>query len=322
MTGPPPGIEKIIESQSKDHTKCPSCGRYVGPLELCPYCRAIHRKRPILVALKYSCPILAILGMILLHHLGATIGNPLVKLEDLDRTSNFAYVQLEGTVCEPPRFYHASGSDDPTAGTMEFCLDDGTGRTRVKTYEDATRRVVRQKKVPSTGDTVHITGNFQTRTHKHSIIVGSPDEIEIRKPPVVASLTAPELAWAEAGDFSELDRVEVTGWVSFHYNDRTHKAGKYAVVVNVSGGKRRDDNGRKRYLRVELPWSRLELEGVISRNATTWEAIPPKGAKLKVTGVVKYQKKGRSKGWRVYPAWASDIEIIEPPKSGDRGAGK
>jgi len=284
-------------------------------LEICPYCRVIHRKRWIIRVFKYSSPILAVIGMLILHHLGATIGNPLVKLESLDRTSNFAYIKLQGVVCDAPRFYHVPGSDDPTAGTMEFCLDDGTGRTRVKTYEDATRRIVRRKKVPSQGDSVLVTGNYQTRMHKHSLIVGSPAQIEITQPPVVRELTAPELVWAGEDEFNDMDRVTVTGWVSFNYNDRTHPKGKYNVVVNVSGGKRRDENGKKRYLRVELPWSKLELEGVIVQDATEWTGIPERGTRVKVTGTVKYFKRGRSRGWRISPAWAADIEVLEEPQS-------
>ena len=59
----PPGIEKVIHSQSNGITDCPTCGRYVGPLEICPFCRAIHRKRPIIFWFKYLTPLLAILGM-------------------------------------------------------------------------------------------------------------------------------------------------------------------------------------------------------------------------------------------------------------------
>jgi hypothetical protein len=318
MTGPPPEIEKIIYSWSNDKTNCPSCGRYVGPLELCPYCRAMHRKRPIITIIKYASPILGILGLLLLHQIGQSMGSPQVKIGELGRTSNFAYVTMAGSVCDEPRFYHASGTDDPFAGTMEFCLDDGTGRTRVKTYEDATRRILLEKKIPFPGDKVRVTGNYQSRIHKHSMIVGSPHGIEIEPAPVSADVTSASLAWAQKNDLTQFTRLRVTGWVSFVYNDRDK--GKYSAVIHLSGGKQRDERGKKRYLRIELPWSRLEMEGLIPRNAKTWDALPGKGTKVAVSGVIKYMGRGKHPGWRLYPRWAADIEILETPrvKGGDQ----
>ncbi len=304
----PPGIEKVIRSQSNGITDCPTCGRYVGPLEICPFCRAIHRKRPIIVWFKYLTPILAILGMFGLKYMGDTMGNPLMKIGDLGRTSNFAYVQLEGKVCAEPRFYHAAGTDDPTAGTMEFCLDDGSGQTRVKTYEDATRRILRQRKVPSRGDTVHVTGNFQTRTHKHSLIVGSPHEIEITQKPIVANLTSQELAWSAPDSLDDNARVVVEGTLRKSWNDRAK--GKYTVVLFLDGGNRKDENGFYRNVRVELPWSRLEMDGTIPRGANSWENIPAKGSKLRVTGVAKYKDSKKYSGWRLYAGWVTDIEVV------------
>jgi hypothetical protein len=307
MTGPP-GIEKVIYSQSQGITNCPHCGRYVGPLEICPFCRKIHRKRPIVFWTKYLTPILAIAGLFGLKLMGDSIGNPLMKIGDLGRTSNFAYIQLEGTVCGEPRFYHAAGSDDPTAGTMEFCLDDGTGQTRVKTYEDATRRILRERKVPGQGDTVHVTGNFQTRTHKHSLIVGSPHEIEIKPTPVSARLTAEELAWADPGAFGDEPRVVVEGTVRKSWNDR--EKGKYTVVLFLDGGKRKDDQGHYRQVRVELPWAKLEMDGTMPRNANSWDGIPAPGTKLRVTGTAKYKQDKKYPGWRLYLSWATDIEVV------------
>jgi hypothetical protein len=318
MTGPPPDQDAVIYSHAKARTNCPACGRYVGPLELCPYCRKFTRKRPIIFALKYLTPILSILGMFALKHMGDTMGNPLVKLGELGPTSNFAYVQLEGEVCGEPRFYHVPGSDDPLAGSMEFCLNDGTGQTRIKTYEDATRRILQARRIPGPGDTVRVVGNYQARTHKHSLIVGSPHGITITQSPIVDQLAAPKLAWAREDAFNENDRVVVTGYVSFVYNDR--EKGAYTAVLHLSGGKRKNARGKKRYLRIELPWSRLEIEGVIKRGAQSWPGMPAKSAKVKVTGTLKYVTRGKHPGWRLYPAWTSDIELLQSP-AGDSGTG-
>ncbi len=314
MQGPPPGIEAVTTSQAKDVTNCPHCGRYVGPLELCPYCRKIHRKRPVITWLKYLSPLLAIAGMVYLNHLGKTEGNPRVKVGDLGPTSNFAYVVVEGTVCEEPRFYRATGSQDPTAGSLEFCLDDGSGQTRVKTYEDATRRVIAEKKLPAMGDHVRVTGNFQTRLNKHSIIVGSPHEIEILGLDEPIELSVEDIARAPKEKFEPLTPAIVTGWVQFNYNDRNKG---YSAVIHLSQD--REKKKKERYLQVELAFSRLELEGLMSPGARSWAGIPEAGSKLKVKGSLKWNGKGKHPGWRLHPAWVADIEVLERPADSEGG---
>jgi hypothetical protein len=315
MQGPPPGIEAITKSQSKDVTDCPHCGRYVGPLELCPYCRKVHRKRPVITLFKYLSPLLAVAGMFYLHQLGKTEGNPRVKLEQLGPTSNFAYVTVEGTVCEEPRFYKATGSLDPTAGSLEFCLDDGTAQTRVKTYEDATRRVIAERKLPALGDHVKVTGNYQTRVNKDSIVVGSPHEIEILGLEAPLELNVADVARASKDRFEALTPAVVTGWVQFNYNDRDKG---YSAVLHLSQEKAKGK--RERYLRVELPYSRLELEGVMTPGARGWAGIPEPGSKVQVRGNLKWSGKGKHPGWRLHPAWAADIEVLERPAEFDGGA--
>jgi len=314
MQGPPPGIEAIVQSQARDITNCPHCGRYVGPLELCPYCRKVHRKRPVITLFKYLSPLLAIAGMFFLHHMGKTSGNPLVKVGDLGPTSNFAYIVLEGTVCEEPRFYRATGSQDPTAGSLEFCLDDGTGQTRVKTYEDATRRVIAQRKLPALGDHVRVTGNFQTRLNKHSIIVGSPHEIEILTLEAPLELTVGDVATANKDRFEPLTSAVVTGYVQFNYNDRDKG---YSAVVHRS--QERQKQKRERFLRVEVPYSRLELEGMVSVGARSWGGIPEPGSRVRVIGNLKWSGKGKHPGWRLHPAWAADIQVLERPAEVEGG---
>ncbi|MBM4352889.1 MAG: hypothetical protein FJ109_03690 [Deltaproteobacteria bacterium] len=318
MQGPPPGVEATTRSQARDTTDCPHCGRYVGPLELCPYCREVHRKRLVITLFKYVSPLLAIAGMFFLHHLGKTSGNPLVKVGDLGPTSNFAYIVIEGTVCEEPRFYRATGTQDPTAGSLEFCLDDGTGQTRVKTYEDATRRVIAERKLPAVGDHVRVTGNFQTRLNKHSLIVGSPHEIEFLGLEEAVVLSAGEVATAPKDRFEQLTPAVVTGYVRFNYNDRDKG---YSAVLHLS--QEREKKKKERYLRIEIPYSRLELEGVMSVGARSWAGIPGPGTRVRVSGNLKWSGRGKYPGWRLHPGWAADIEVLERPAEdvgGDHGS--
>jgi len=308
LKGPPPGIEQVIYSQARDTTNCPSCGRYVGPLELCPYCRTFHRRRPIVTFLKYSTPLLAALGLILLYQLGQSIGNPLVKLRDLDQRSNFAYVRLEGEVCGKYKFHLSEGTDDPRDGSLEFCIDDGTRRTEVKSYPDATKRIIRERKVPSMGDHVRVVGAFNAKDFKHYLAVNSPFEIEIVKPPLEGEFTAEEVVWAEQGRLRDNMRVTVAGKVSFVNNSRAKSA--FGASLTLWGGERKEPDGKYRYLRVEIPWDKLEMEEKMPLHGMTWPGMPARGAAVRVTGVLKYVSTGKYPGWKLYPAWPSDIEQV------------
>lgn len=309
MAGRPPGLDEFVFSHSQDKTGCPHCGRYVGPLEWCPYCRKRHNKRLLTRILKYTTPVLAFIGLFMLQQLGQSIGNPQVKLDQLNRKSNFAYVQLEGTVCETPRFYLSVGAQDPTSGSLEFCLDDGTGRTRVKTYEDATRRILEAGKLPAMGDIAHVMGNYNVRTHRNSLIVGAPEEISVSRPPPSAEVKSATLAWASRDDFTDLQRVKVTGWVSFTNIKRGPKS--FNAFVALWGGTRKDSKGKKRYARIVFPWTVLEMEGVLKRTDEAWEGAPRKGMKVAVTGALRWEGKGSYAGWKLYPATTSDIQVLE-----------
>ena len=317
MTGPPPGIEPYIHSHSNDYTNCPDCSRYVGPLEFCPYCRAHHNKRLILRLAKYASPIIGIIGILVLGYLGKTIGNPMVKVSSLTEQSNFAYVQLEGVVCDTPRLYHASGSDDPTAGTLQFCLDDGTARTRVKTYEDATRRIVKAGKIPAVGDRVHVMGNFQIRMHRHSLVVGAPEELTITRPPPLADYKPRDIATAARDGFNEFDRVRVVGKVyrSYVRREGKRKDGKsyknYEAKIRLSAGK---IDGKWANVDVVIPWTVLELAGAILPGDPKWEGAPPSGSRVSVTGALRYEDTSFSKGWRLYLADPGEIELLEQGK--------
>lgn len=300
---------EFVTSQSRGPTDCPACGRYVGPLEICPYCRARHGKLLVVRLAKYLAPMLAIAGLLYLRHLGQSMGNPQVSIAELTRRSNFATVQLRGKVCDVPRFFLASGSSDPTTGTLDFWLDDGSGRIRVKSYEDATRRIFEHGKVPSLGDEVTAIGNVQVRAHRQSFIVGAPQQLEIARSEPVDEVTAPEVAWGERDEFEDLSRIRVTGWVSFSETRRSDN--RYSATVALSGGKRKDGRGKRRYFRIVFPWMLLEMEGVVKRDDEAWTSAPAKGTRVAVTGALRYEGRGRYAGWKLYPASIEELELLE-----------
>ena len=310
--------DRFVYSQAEDRTDCPSCGRYVGPLQVCPYCRAFHWKRPLTMAFKYLSPVLAVIGLVVLHQLGQAMGNPLVSIAELGRTSNFAYVQVKGYVCDVPRFYRATAAEDPHSGTLEFCLDDSTGRTRVKTYQDATRRLIRQGKVPAFGDRVTVTGNYQVRTHRHSLILGASEELEISRPPVSDPTPLPRLLSARPGEFADGERVRVLGQVQAVPGKQKDFAHRFLLTISQEDLK---DRPKKGALTVNLPWSTLELAGETEAGDRSLPRFLEPGSWVSVTGALRQSTSPRFGWFSLYPAGLPEMEEVDRSRA-DRANGR
>jgi hypothetical protein len=320
MVGPPPDIDKVVSSQSKDKTNCPHCGRYVGPLELCPYCRRIHRKRLAVTVMKYSTPILGILGILLLRALGQAAGPTEVKIGDLGPKGNFAVVTVQGFLCDEIKDHGAWGSEGQGATTnnnMEFCVDDGTGRIDIKSYEDATRRINAAGKRPQPGDLITVTGVLYWKTTKRYLTVGAPEAIQLSKPPHAGNATAEELAWSDQGRFHDFDLVTVTGVVDRVHNEKGSKKATVKASFRLYGGERKDEEtGFKKHVRVEIPWTTLEDLGALPRGATSWADMPPPGAKVAVTGILQNMGGRESLIWKVVLIKPQDVVLLESPPPG------
>ena len=125
-----------------DRAACPSCGRYVGPYESCPYCGARLSGRISLRVVKMAALVLATLGLAVLWWAARSVAVPAVSIGEIQGLMNLAYVRVEGTVARSVTF-------DPETGYLAFWLDDGTGELRVSSYRDVTQVLLDQGRVPA-----------------------------------------------------------------------------------------------------------------------------------------------------------------------------
>src|SRR4029079_856342 len=105
---------------------CPSCGRFVGPLEKCPHCGADVKKRLPLKYLRVACLLLALTGIGILLYVVSGASVPSTKIGNVGATMNYAYVRLVGTVTRGPLY-------DPDAQTLRFYIADDTGEIQAAT---------------------------------------------------------------------------------------------------------------------------------------------------------------------------------------------
>lgn len=177
---------------------CPSCGRFVGPLEKCPYCGANIQKRLPLKYLKLACLVLAIVGVALLVYAASGTATPTTKIGNVGATMNYAFVRIEGIVTRGPLY-------DADAGTLRFYVADETGELQATAFRDVTATLLEQRKIPSVGDKIVLDGTLRVRDDFSSLNVAAADKVMLTPP------LSEKVNIAEIGTDDELRFVQVTG---------------------------------------------------------------------------------------------------------------
>jgi uncharacterized OB-fold protein len=273
-------------------THCPACGRYVGPLEICSYCRH-HIKRPwTVLLLKYGSVLASVLGLFCLYSYGITRGNPEVRIGDLQKTSNYAYVRLHGQVSGIPRAFE---NDDGEPTTLDFTVNDGSGSLSVKAYRDAALRLISAGKIPFLMDSVMIEGSYQVRGDNAFIILNSERQIEISRPSECPTLSLADIKSLSPKEPLKNACVTLTGRL------RGLDEKRYHLEVDLI-----DDSGAKLPLKFEKSYLHL-LNG-----KTDLGALPEASQLVRVRGILRYDGFGKYRSWKLYPASPKDIEIQTP----------
>jgi len=303
----PSGIEEFIHSHSTDVVNCPHCGRYVGPLELCVYCRRFHAKRLCTRIVKYVSPLLAIVALGALYGLGEWQGHPSKAIKEISEKNNYAYIRFAGTVCKAPSMYD---SEEGGGKTLSFCVDDKSGMLEVKAYAHSTGRMAAAGQIPASGDFVEILANLTIRGDDKSVIINSPDQISVRRSEAEQVLDASALAALKPGlDPGQIRRnaiITMSGTVVYVSAER--QPGQYSVFLRLRG----KGEGA---VGVSIPWDRLESEGAVAAGDHVWAGAPGIGAEVSVTGALRYKEpkveKGKRKGgWTVDVGHVGDIAPI------------
>lgn len=154
---------------------CPSCGRFVGPIEKCPYCGAAIKKRIPIGYLRIACLILAVLGVAILVFAASGTATPITKIGDIGATMNYAYVRLNGTVTRGPIY-------DADAQALRFYVADDTGEIQAGAFRDVTQALLAAQKIPTVGDKITMEGTLRVRDDFSSFNLATADKVQIIPP--------------------------------------------------------------------------------------------------------------------------------------------
>ena len=141
---------------------CPSCERFIGPADVCPYCGANSAKPPLLRLLRYAALALALIGLFFLYLMARHRNMPVVKAGEISPMMNFATVRVVGKLARKPYTAYEDGQVD----YLSFLVDDGSGKVRVQAYGDVARLLVASNLLPRVGTMVDVTGSIKVSAGK------------------------------------------------------------------------------------------------------------------------------------------------------------
>ncbi len=155
-------------------THCPSCGRYVGPYEACPYCGARLTGRTSIRIVKIAAVALATVGLALLWLAATRAEVPQVTINQAGATMNMAYVRVKGH-CTRAATY------DPESEYLGFWIEDDTGEMHISSYQAETRQIIEQNRVPALGDLVEVAGTLRVREDFLALTINVPEQLKVTR---------------------------------------------------------------------------------------------------------------------------------------------
>ena len=133
---------------------CPSCERFIGPADVCPYCDCDSARSPWWRHLRLVALCLAVGGLVLLHAAAQRQVPERVEIRCVGPAMQYGWVRIEGTLVERPLMRQESEA----AAYVAFWVDDGTGRIRVWAEGPVAAELYRDGRLNRTGSRLDITG--------------------------------------------------------------------------------------------------------------------------------------------------------------------
>jgi DNA/RNA endonuclease YhcR with UshA esterase domain len=164
-------------------------------------------KRPIRVrVLQIASVILAVAGLILLYLYSVNRDIPLVRIDSVTPTMNFAYVRISGLVTRDAYVFQSGG--------VVFNLDDGSGEIAVMGGRAQAEALENAGRLPRRGDRVEVAGSLSVSADREvKLRMQSADQLVLQRKQAAVS-AAPESSSVGLADITAAqkgEQVSVTG---------------------------------------------------------------------------------------------------------------
>ena len=152
---------------------CPVCERYIGPVSKCPYCNAKNSQSPIMRTIRIIAILLATVGLFLIYVTAKHRQPPLVAIENITPSMNFAHVHIAGVVKRKP--YISQDQD-----YISFRIYGNNSSLKVVAYRKVAENLINKNLLPSAGDRVDVRGNLNVSAQsKIKLYLKIPDHLTI-----------------------------------------------------------------------------------------------------------------------------------------------
>jgi hypothetical protein len=145
---------------------CPSCERFIGPADVCPYCAADSARPPALRRLQYAAILLGVAGLAFLYLASARRELPAIRVADITPLMNFAYVRVCGRIERDAYLAQSRGK----AEYVSFVLNDGSGPLRIAAYGRVAQDLVEGDRVPARGAVVEVAGTLNVSAEGRPVL--------------------------------------------------------------------------------------------------------------------------------------------------------
>ncbi len=164
---------KESRTQSNYEASCQICGYFVGASSVCHRCGARTKTRTSIRSAKIAAIAGSIVGIILLWTAAYLKQPRLIEIGEITPTMNNALVVVEGSVVEVSR--------DRERNSFRMTVSDNTGNIRINAFDRLSQFLEHfDGELPSTGDTVRITGALNiSQSWGAAMFLTIPERIEI-----------------------------------------------------------------------------------------------------------------------------------------------
>ncbi len=174
-------------NQTDKGISCPSCGRFVGAHDRCPYCGTGLQKRVSLKSMRYVAIVVALAGMVCLQLMAMSRETPVKEISSITPAMNFAYITIKGEATRPMKYYR----DGDKVTSCYIYLKDKTGDMRVTAYRQVAEKLYNKDVYILKGDQVEVSGKIRVAEgDKISMMLEVPDHLKVQHKKGFSDITA------------------------------------------------------------------------------------------------------------------------------------